>query len=365
MRQIVILTLIITTIHVSCIEARPYELYVSPAGNDNNPRTADRPLATLQRANDILERDCPDADVVLYVISDRGRLEITETVWTYFNAERHTRITSLPDSIPAVFSETGYTGQDAFITFEIAKGEPSNIEISNISIENCSCRAFLFAGNRDDVNMWNGYNTISNCRFTHIGNSRFPERRVVYSVIGFVNSRNNIVRDCIFETIKNHTACTFPQKRIRLTNERREKKKYPHILEYEGQNRGTRGDNPNLPIIGIYFAHHCDSNQVIGNSFSNVKGDVVRVRNGSNNLLFAHNTVVVSGWDAAITSWSREGDERPSRGMVIWNNTFIGNWMYGEPRVFKDKNHRMGERTEYDYGIIMEDNVTREYGLSK
>jgi len=350
-------------------EVHAFELYISPMGNDGNPGTLDRPLASLQRANDVLERERPDEDVTIHLMSDQGTYEISHTVWTYSNRRWKTRISSYPDGSHARFTATEYTGE-IFISFELKKGEPSNVEIADLSIEDSSCRVFLFNGDPENGHGWNGGNSITGCVFANIGNFHFPEKQVVYSVIGFVNSRNNVIRDCSFTNIKNQTAATYPQKRKKVGNRKRDKEKYPNILEYETSNRRTTGNNPNLPIIGIYFAHDCDSNQVINNTFTNVKGDVVRIRDNSNNLVFSGNTVVVSGWNAVITSWHRneknEDDgsgERPSHGVTVTDNDILGNWLYGMPTIFKDLTSKDGENIDYDYRMTIRNNRARDYML--
>ena len=340
-----------------------FELYISTQGNNDNPGTYSRPLATLQKANDILEEKAPDEDVLIYIISKQGRYEIEATTWTYFSRKHQTTITAYPDSSMALFSATEFKG-NAFITFKLEKGEPTNIHIKNLKIEDCSCRVFLFRGNPKDPSGWNGYNSISNCSFENIGNFEYPDKHIAYSVIGFVNSRHNNVHDCRFDNIKNHTAATYPQKRIQLKNKMKDKQHYPNILEYEHSNKRAGGHNPNLPIIGIYFAHHCDSNQVSDNTFINVKGDVVRIRDNTTNLIFTGNKTILSGWSAVITSWYGD-EEMPSQAFIVTDNEFIGNWLYGMPTIFKDLIDNKTDQNIAGRDIVIKNNKTREMPCEK
>jgi len=371
MKAILKISLVASTILLtSIVHGYAYELYMSPNGNDSNPGNVSRPVASLERVHDILVKEDPDEDVVIYVVSDQGSYEISNLVWTYYKKDWKTIITSYPEGINAEFTASDYKG-NAFITFDIMNGEPSNIEISNITVKDCSCRTFLFRGDPEDEDGWNGYNTIRGCKFVNIGNYNFPAAHVVYSVIGFVNSRNNTIEDCVFENIKNHTAATYPQKRIELKNPEKDKNRYPNILEYAKSNLKGAGYNPNLPIIGIYYAHNCDSNLVINNEFNHVKGDVVRIRNNSNNLVFSKNTTEVSGWNAVVTAWYRtEKDtaeaqnEKPSYNVKILDNQFNGNWLYGEPTIYGDlitKEIFQNDSMNGSRNIIIKGNVTRSY----
>ncbi|MBN2185773.1 MAG: hypothetical protein JW746_10665 [Candidatus Krumholzibacteriota bacterium] len=334
-----------------------FELFISPEGNDDDPGTYSRPIMTLQKANDLLEENAPDEDVLIYIISDQGRCGIENTTWTYSSRKHRTTITSYPENSMASFSASGYKG-NAFITFKLEKGEPTNIHIEKIKVEDCPCRVFLFKGDPEDPSGWNGYNSISNCTFENVGNYRYPDKHIAYSVIGFVNTRHSEVHDCKFINIKNHTAATYPQKRISLEN-RKDRQYYPNILEYEASNKRAGGHNPNLPVIGIYFAHNCDSNQVSGNTFINVKGDVVRIRDNTTNLIFSCNKTVLSGWSAIITAWHGE-KEMPSKNVMVTDNEFIGNWLYGMPAVFKDLTDSTNKNI-VDQSVLIENNETREH----
>ena len=106
----------------SIVHGYAYELYMSPNGNDSNPGYITRPVASLERVHEILVKEDPDEDVVIYVVSDQGSYEISNLVWIYYKKDWKTIITSYPEDINAVFTASDYRG-NAFITFDIINGE--------------------------------------------------------------------------------------------------------------------------------------------------------------------------------------------------------------------------------------------------
>jgi hypothetical protein len=362
----------------------PFVLYISPNGNDGNEGTKENPVQTLSRVDDILIAEAPTSDVVIYVRSDQGPYLDQRVEWRYFDSAHRTVIKSDPENTKARFLCTRHSEPLVFFTLMAEEGCPSNIEINNLSIESYASGALIFKGDLDNRQRWNGNNIIRNCSFANIGNYDSPNTRGAYSAIGLINSRNNTIIDCEFTNIKNHTAATYPQNRIERHMSRKEIKKYPNILEYREVNRKGGGWNPNLPIIAIYIAHHSDSNAVIKNSFKNIKGDVVRVRDDSNNNVIADNNMNLVGWQATITAWycdpgknecTARHREKPSFGTIIIGNTIKGNWLYGMPRIYADLTteelltdvQRQTEKEQDDiikrYGIEIRDNKVSTHTL--
>jgi len=349
MKKLALLILTVTLSSAALAQedyTKPYVLYISPTGDDGNAGTAASPLGSMSRANALLEQLNPDADVVVKLISDRGPYIDQSVAWTYYNSKHSITFESEPSTSNATFTSGDDPPSEPFFSFYADNGEATNITIRNITVSNYRSRAILFAGDRENRGGWNGHNTITDCTFEHIGNLKAPRGPIVYSVIGVVNSRNNEISNCVFANISNCTAATFPQKRIAGLR-KSQKRAYENVREYEAGGCLGTSSNPNLPIIGIYIAHHSDSNSVRNCAFRFVKGDVVRIRDDSNYTYVADNTMEVVGWHGVVTTWHCTGEtghctkneaEKPSRGIFILDNEVRGNWLYGMPRIYFDMN---------------------------
>jgi hypothetical protein len=299
--------------------AEPLYVYLSPDGSDENPGSEAAPVATLQRAQEILSAAAPTADAVIRIRSDRGPYEGQSVIWEYWNAEYNTTLEAYPDSIYAVFRQGGAGAP--FFELRAASGRPTNLHFKKLSIEGYASGAISFLGSAGDEPAWNGSNSIVDCIFRDIGNASRPERRPAWAVIDLVNSRRNLIEDCAFIDCANANTGDFPQDTIPPDS--------------------TSGGP--LPILGIYIAHHSGCNCIAGCTFERIKGDAVRLRDDSNDNEIRHSYFARAGWTAICTAWYAHpvqplgaASECPS-----WHNTFHdnlarGNWLCGEPRLYYD-----------------------------
>lgn len=348
------------------------QLYISPDGDDNNIGTEAYPLKSLARANDILEHTKPEKDVIVKLISDRGPYIDQCVSWTYCNSSYSLIFESYPPTRNARFIPGNNLPEKTFFSFYADRGEATNITIRNVTISDYCSRAILFIGDRENRNKWNGNNVIEDCVFENIGNLMMPDKPIVYSVIGFVNSRNNEIRDCLFSNISNCTAATFPQKRIAGLDRAEINNTYMNVLEYETSDCFKKSSNPNLPIIGIYIAHHSDSNTIRNCTFLLIKGDAIRIRDDSNYTCVVDNVMEIVGWHGVVTTWycntktgacTKNEPERPSRNIYILGNAVRGNWLYGMPRIYYDINSNShADESFYDtHSISIEGNTLSSF----
>lgn len=344
-----------------------FTIYLSPKGSDRNPGTAERPLATLQRAHAILEERRPEADVVIKVRSDAGPYVDQSVLWTYYHPAHTITIESEPASLNATFVASDDPAVRTFFGLSAMRGEPTNIILRRLTVRNYINRGVLFMGDRDVRAHWNGSNAIEHCVFERIGNARFPERQIAYSAVGLVNSRNNRIVGCTFLDIKNHTLANYPQPGPEK----------PLVGNPSGEDAskawtGT-SSNPNLPIVCIYLSHYSDSNVVESCTFRRIKGDVVRIRDASNDNRIVRNYFEIAGWNALVTTWycseprqmcTKEFEpEAPSRGNVIAGNRAAGNWKCGVPRLYYDMTPPKGSQGRPPDPKVMklENNVLDSY----
>jgi len=296
-------------------------LYVSPDGNDANPGTLKAPFATLQRANDTLMSNPPDMPVVVRIYSNRGHYYNLSTWWTYYNPMCPTTLTAYPAVYHAYFVADEDAPPDRpFFTLDAAAGEPTNIHITRLSITNYVRYIFVFRGDRENPDSgWNGYNSIQDCIVMDAGNARRPDLHFAYGAIGLVNSRYNLIQDCQFINCANANPDPPPW-----------------------SSRPTLRVGSCLPINGIYLAHYSSNNEIRLNIWENIRGDVIRLRDYSNENYIHHNQFYRAGWFAVVTHWyciegcTKMMPECPSWENIFKDNICISNWRGDAPVIFHD-----------------------------
>lgn len=294
-----------------------YYLYISPLGHDANIGSFSDPIRTLNRANEILMQEMPDKEVVIRIKSDCGEYLNDTVEWYYYDREHRTIFQAYPEDRNAVFAADNENPPfEGFFSFYAQQGEPTNLVFSRITITGYPGRAILFKGDRENEPAgWNGFNVIENCVFKMTGNYWFPDRFVAYSVIGLTNSRNNIIRNCEFIKAAN----TFPDQSFSVDIDSCLIKNTPDI-------------GPNLVVIGIYLAHHCHSNEIVDNSFSQIAGDIIRIRDNSNRNIVSGNISIQSGYHGFVTAWhclfgcTKSSLERSSYENYVGHNVIYGNY---------------------------------------
>ena len=342
-----ILVMIGIVVMGSCEKTDPTCIYISPLGNDGNAGTKKNPLKSVQKAQEILLEYNPEADAIIKIASDKGCYADQYIESTYSNPTYSITFESEPREYNAVFVSEGDSIAKRFFAFRSERGLRSNIILKRLTIKNYISGAILFAGDRESRNRWNGYNLVEDCIFENIGNRSAPDKPLAYSVIGLTNSRNNTIRNCRFVNISNFTIGTFLQKYPDTIDPSELQNNFPNIAEYNCSRKlVTNGEKQRyMPIIAIYIAHFGDSNIVDGCYFSKIKGDVLRVRDSSNYIQFIDNYVEISGWNGIVTTWycspftqqcTKKNREKPSKGLLIANNTIKGNWLYGYPTIYYD-----------------------------
>lgn len=321
---------------VSVGEKSPYTVYISPDGDDSASGGPTEPLATLGGAQRLVKIEAEDdRDVCVRIFSDRGDYIDQTVIWDYYNPEHRTVFESYPRNIRARFTASVDTPpHEPFFELRAEGGEPTNVILRGLEITNYVSRAIYFSGYRDSPEYgWNGGNAIENCVISGIGNGRMPERPFVYAAVTFVNSRDNVIRDCVIEECAN----TLPYEPDKLpVIDQSDVKLFP----------GIDGSSANLTIIGVYLAHYSSNNRILNNTFENIVGDCVRFRDFSCENTVRDNTFIRAGWNAVCTIWhcsylsgncSKSIPECSSWENVMSGNIILGNWDCSvEPVIFKD-----------------------------
>jgi hypothetical protein len=261
--------------------------WLHPSGNDTNAGSYGSKWKTLQRANDYLLATNPNANVTIRLISDEGTYENMFTEWTWHRTGRSITIESWPDTVNAVCHMSPDSARSAaWFVLDAKLGEASNVTFRRLTIRGYNRDAIDIGGGSDNDAEWNGYNVIEHCTFDSIGN--LVGGTMAYGVLDFVNSRHNIIRNCRFSDCQNDT----------VTQQ----------------------------ILGIYFAHSSSYNQVYEDTFWNVYGDGVRMRDESNYNEVHNCWFEKVGANAAVTMWYNYfTTECPSRGNLVYDNWITGN----------------------------------------
>jgi hypothetical protein len=306
-------------------------VYVSPAGNDSGNGTIEHPLATLAGVQDHLRITVPMSDVTVRIRSDHEPYIDQTVIWDYHNApdslspEYNITFEAYPDSLYACF--IGSNADTNFFTLDRHDNGATNVHFRKLSIRRYRTGAIWFCGNRvDDAEGWNGYNSIEDCIFYEIGSQWQPDKLGCYGVLDFMNSRFNVIWGCEFRDCANAYDTGFPQGDV----------------EAEVYSTHT--------VNAIYLAHHSTNILVIGNTFTRIKGDAVRIRDQSNNAEICYNSFYQTGWSGIVTMWYCHPayvpwgycrsllpiDECPSWFASFHDNYVEGNWTCGQPRLFYD-----------------------------
>jgi hypothetical protein len=279
-------------------------LWVSSTGNnDNDGLSPATPLRSLQRANDLLCRHtllrrCAGIGKTVKVNIAAGTYPSASTVWSYSDPTYATQIIG-----------QGVVMDGRFATewgLHIApKNSRSNIQVFHIKWTRY-LRGGMTIGGGDN-------NRIYHNTFYRIGSyySKRPEIRA-YAGIYLIDSKYNSLEKSVFVSILN---------------------------------AGTGYGNEH----GVYIVRSTN-NQVTGNTFSNVGGDPIRVRDAANHNRISGNAFINSGALGYIGDWRclrttitacPDGDESLS-----WNNSFKDNVLKG-PHPW----HLNGFKARYCYDL--------------
>lgn len=168
-------------------------------------------------------------------------------------------------------------------------------------------------GNRSSIAGWVGGLQIVNNRFARIGSPR-PDQSPSTAAIRLVNSRNNLIIGNEFESVRNARSCGG--------------------------------------LHAVYMAHMSSHNLIRSNSFVDGCGDVIKVRDQSNDNRIEQNTFERQEGHALLldsfcdklsrTDCTKAGGECPS-----WNNVFEGNTIRG-PRSLSNRKDTVARRIVSD-----------------
>jgi Right handed beta helix region len=267
--------------------------FISPNGSDSaEGQTQQKPLISLQLA---MDRAIKSAD------SSTERIVVNVAEGTYtaqrVSTEGHPKGIKViikpthPDERMPVFDGGGEGG--AWFSLRSEVGKATRISIMGLRITRYAT-AISLNGSRDSTGAFNSGNVIEGNVFETIGQIANPKGPKSTAAIRLINSRENEIRKNRFSNIKNIEGCSA--------------------------------------LHSIYMAHYSSKNIIEGNTFENVCGQTIKVRDQSNNNIVRNNIFkeqattttfqeAFCNKDERGDECTKEGGECPSVGNVYESNT--------------------------------------------
>jgi hypothetical protein len=283
---------------VAPVLAQATTLYLSPSGSDSNTgATSATALKTLKGVLARVKADAPP-DAVNIVVAE-GTYVGQSVIWTYFNGQAITFAPPAGATTKPVFDGGG--ADLSWFTMEDSTDAavPTNLHFIGLTVANY----WLGLDLGRDKAAGNSGNEVRDMLFERIGGYYSSGPPMGYAALRLRNSSGNTITGNSFHGVKNSD-----------------------IADSDGD-----GVNEDLTgyIHAIYAAHNAHDNIISDNYFSQVSGDAVRTRNGSDNNLIEGNRFVAAGKYSAYSDWIAEtGDECPSQNNRFKDNT-VGDGYFG------------------------------------
>ncbi|KAI0875613.1 pectin lyase fold/virulence factor [Hypoxylon argillaceum] len=275
-------------------------LYMSPSGSDSN--TGASATTALQTLKGVLAKvtATKPTDAVNIVVAE-GTYLSQSVIWTYFTGQPITFAPPAGAATKPVFDGQG-TGLTWFTMGDSASASvPTNLHFTGLTVTNY----WLGLDLGRDKAPGNSFNSVRGMLFERVGAfyTRGLPNAKGYAALRLRQSSNNTITGNRFHGVKNSAAA-------------------------DSDGDGVPEDLTGY-IHAIYAAHDARGNVISDNEFSQVTGDAVRTRDGSDDNLIEGNTFVAAGKYSAYSDWVDDtGDECPSHGNRFKDNT-VGDGYFG------------------------------------
>ncbi len=274
------------------------QIFMAPDGsNKASGLTRSEAVRSLGRAREIARRLIQSKPAKIQILVAPGTYLHQSVNWNVTHPATRISIQALdPNRRPVFDGRRGRRVKSGTFFYTRKRNGRTNITIRNLVIQNYRA-ALNFHGNQRDYTRFNSHNRILSNLFLNIGDKYWDRpSKPGFAAIHLTNSRNNLVRNNVFLNIENF------------------------------DNPDTLMNESGL-VHAIYLAHFAEENVIDRNSFINVSGQAVKIRNFSNFNKFTNNTFNRTG-KAAFQDWA------------------CGSWL-GNPCVKHFKKARYQGRTIY------------------
>jgi hypothetical protein len=298
--------------------SRERALYLAPNGTDTASGTLARPLRTLAGALSRAKALGPDSDLAINCVSDKGTFFDQFVEWDYSMPGHRISFRGYPKGSYARFEMTAEAARDApFFLLAAKRSAPTNLVFDHLVVANYNAGAIWFIGGWPaSEGGWNGRNLVTYCTFDSIGNIGRPQAPLCYGVIDCVASIGNVIEHCTFHDCRN-AGRSVP------------------------------------PIVAIYLAHGSSRNTIRANTFREIEGAGVKLRDRSNANRITGNLFVQVGYNAGllqvpnadIVNWYCDESlmeldcgppEGPSDSCIISDNVSRGDYYCMMPAIYID-----------------------------
>ena len=252
-------------------EPGTFTIWIAPNGSDARATSSQQyPVATLLRAQEILELENHDGLAVVYV--EGGNYDEWGTTWSY--QSEHRTIIKAYDGTPT-FSGDGAKNQYGLL-IEPDPGQPNDM---NLSVE-----GLRWVDSTNGIRVSGAFNVrLERLTFERIGTQHSATGNG-YAALSLSGTQGTRVIEARFRDIENAEP----------------RESYIHAIYMSGETHGT---------------------QVIDSRFFNISGDPIRVRDGSNWNRVEGGSFTRTGKYAILSAWHNPGaGESPSAGNTLRNS---------------------------------------------
>ncbi|VFR61306.1 hypothetical protein ISE1_3472 [plant metagenome] len=267
-------------------------LYLSPKGSDQADGLAPRtPLATLQRAMDIAyQTGKAEKAAHVRILVEEGEYRGQATRVGSPPAGTHVEVAAAESARnKPVFDGAGKA--DTWFTLAGPTQAGATFTVRGLEIRNYRT-AISLDGNRSKRDAYITGGTLRDLTLRDIGQIAMPDKPLSTAAIRLVNARRITIADNTFIRIRNIQQCA--------------------------------------PLHAIYLAHHASDNRITGNTFDDLCGSPIRIRDASNRNQASGNTFKRAEYHSVFDEWYCDRSVNPkctkaSGECPSWGNIYSDN----------------------------------------
>ncbi len=271
------------------------EIHLAIKGNDRNDGLSEeRPVATLTNAVKLAAAQSAKTGEDMVIVVGPG-IYRGQTLLLDDTMMRGKLTIAGSSPVAADYPAFYGRGNGTWLRYEGRAGRDTGLTIRNLRIVDYGT-AITLNGNRDDPAGFNRGTVIANNVFARIGSTSGKGKST--AALRFVNSRDNIIENNYFRTIRNYPVSSCPG------------------------------------LHAMYVAHGSSGNRIERNKFEDFCGSAVKLRDASGNTVLVKNSFATADRAAAIEEWfcdlgktgecTKKSGECPSTGNIASDNTFAG-----------------------------------------
>ena len=285
-------------------------VYLAVNGNDRNDGSSpDKAVATLNTAVTVATARAAGTKEAMTIMVGPGIFRNQTVTLTEDRLRTSLTITGASDDA-AQFPAFYGAGWQTWLTYNGRSGQATGLTIKNLRFVDYST-VITLNGDRDNPGRFNKGTVIANNVFARIGSR--PGRPLSTAAVRLVNSRENVIENNYFRTIRNNPVKTCSA------------------------------------LHPVYAAHYSSGNRITGNRFEDYCGAAIKLRDRSNDNTITDNAFKTSDSVFAIQEWycdktaetacTKARGECPSTGNIATGNAW-GDSIFRRRRIAIDGHSR-------------------------